>query len=113
MREIHGDIWDHQGTAVIAITTNGLVTKKGLAVFGRGCAGQAKERFPYLPERLGGLLADGNGNIDSLTEALRTLMADDERRAEMGKAAIASVARYEPEKIFDAWEALLKEVERR
>ncbi len=60
MREICGDIWEHLGTAVIAITTNGLVTKKGLAVFGRGCAGQAEERFPNLPERLGTLLAGGN-----------------------------------------------------
>jgi hypothetical protein len=60
MREISGNIWDHLGMAVIAVTTNGLVTKNGRAVFGRGCAGQAKERFPDLAERLGGLLQRGN-----------------------------------------------------
>jgi hypothetical protein len=60
MREISGNIWDHLGTATVAITTNGLVTKTGRAVFGRGCAGQAKERYPDLPERLGRLLRGGN-----------------------------------------------------
>ena len=61
MHEITGDIWDFLGRAVIAITTNGLVTRRGAAVFGRGCASQAQERFPDLPMRLGRLInRDGN-----------------------------------------------------
>jgi len=69
MREISGNIWDHLDTATIAITTNGLITKTGRAVFGRGCAGQAKERFPDLPERLGRLLQGGN-HVYSLGDRL-------------------------------------------
>ncbi|KAF0218363.1 MAG: hypothetical protein FD174_2980 [Geobacteraceae bacterium] len=61
MIEITGDIWDFLGRAVIAITTNGRVAKSGGAVFGRGCARQAQERFPDLPLRLGRLL-EAHGN---------------------------------------------------
>lgn len=61
MVEINGDIWDYLGRAVIAITTNGHVTGSGEAFFGRGCARQARERFPHLPRRLGDLIrAYGN-----------------------------------------------------
>ena len=58
MNEITGTIWDFLGRAIIAITTNGAVTKQGKAVFGRDCARQAQERFPDLPLRLGLLLVE-------------------------------------------------------
>lgn len=57
MKEIHGDLWEHHGTAIIAITTNGQISRTGEAVFGNGCARQAKERFPDLARRLGERLA--------------------------------------------------------
>ncbi len=61
MHELTGDIWQYLGTAIIAITTNGSLTKDGRAVLGRGCARQAGERFPDLPQRLGKqILAQGN-----------------------------------------------------
>jgi hypothetical protein len=61
MREIHGDLWEYHGTAIIAITTNGQLSQKGEAVFGNGCARQARERFPDLAQRLGArLAAQGN-----------------------------------------------------
>jgi O-acetyl-ADP-ribose deacetylase (regulator of RNase III) len=61
MKEIEGDLWEYHGTAIIAVTTNGQVSRKGEAVFGRGCARQAGERFPGLERRLGELItADGN-----------------------------------------------------
>jgi hypothetical protein len=63
MREVAGDIWDYLGTAVIAITTNGQISRKGEAVFGHGCARQAKERFPDLPQRLGALLAQRGNHV--------------------------------------------------
>jgi hypothetical protein len=70
MREISGDIWDYLGTAVIAITTNGTVTRSGEAVFGRGCARQARDRFPDLPRRLGELLRRGGNHVHYLGDGL-------------------------------------------
>lgn len=36
IQEITGDIWSFLGKAIICITTNGLVNRKGEAVLGRG-----------------------------------------------------------------------------
>jgi hypothetical protein len=70
MREVTGNIWDYLGSAVIAITTNGLVTPDGRAVFGRGCARQGRERFPDLPQRLGRLLRDGGNHVHCLGDGI-------------------------------------------
>ncbi|WP_127145476.1 glycosyltransferase [Pelagibacterium montanilacus] len=51
-----------------------------------------------------GLLAAGNGDVDSLAQALASLMGDGPRRVAMGRAAVVSVARYRPEAIYDLWE---------
>ena len=49
MREISGDLWaEHAAGAVVVITTNGAVTRDGKAIMLRGCACQAKERYPEL-----------------------------------------------------------------
>ncbi len=58
MLEVVGDIWEYEGRAVIVITTNGSVTKSGMAIFGNGVARQAAGRFPMLAEILGRLLAE-------------------------------------------------------
>ncbi|MDD2336250.1 MAG: ADP-ribose-binding protein [Geobacteraceae bacterium] len=58
MIEIQGNLWDHYGKKIIAVTTNGLVSKSGKAVLGNGCARQAGERFPDLARKLGTLLAE-------------------------------------------------------
>jgi hypothetical protein len=70
MVETCGDIWDYLGRAVIAITTNGLVTKNGSAVFGRGCARQALQRFPDLALRLGKLLREHGNHVHCLGNGL-------------------------------------------
>jgi hypothetical protein len=70
VQEITGDIWGYLGRAVIAITTNGLVTKSGAAVFGRGCARQAQERFPDMPLRLGKLLQEHGNHVLNLGNGL-------------------------------------------
>lgn len=57
-----------------------------------------------------GLLADGNGDIETLASALKTLMKDHKRREEMGTYAIASMQPYKPEKIFDQWESFFKSI---
>jgi len=61
MIEITGNIWEHLGSAVIAITSNGSVTRDGRAVLGRGVARQAGEHFPGLAACLGALVRE-NGN---------------------------------------------------
>ncbi|MFZ4857978.1 MAG: ADP-ribose-binding protein [Desulfuromonadaceae bacterium] len=58
MLEIEGDIWASAATAVIAITTNGSLTRDGRAIFGRGVAKQAAGRYPDLAEILGRLLKE-------------------------------------------------------
>lgn len=56
MREMQVDIWSYQGQAIIAITTNGSLTRDGRAIMGKGVARQAAERFPELRLQLGRLL---------------------------------------------------------
>ena len=55
MIDIHGDLWDYPDD-VTAITTNGYVTAKGACVMGRGCALQAKMRYPGIELNLGALV---------------------------------------------------------
>lgn len=69
MQEITGDIFRPKTykpnigiPSAICVTTNGAVTKKGLAIMGRGVAKSAADHFPELPETLGKLLYK-NGNI--------------------------------------------------
>lgn len=70
MKEATGNIWDYLGDAIICITTNGHLTKKGEAVLGRGCARQAMERFPDLPARLGVLLSEGGNHVHAIGDGL-------------------------------------------
>ena len=80
----------------------------GLPVIGyRECAG-VKDLIVHGET---GLLADGNGDTHSLSEALDVLMANSERRKAMGKAAKRYVQRFHPDRIFPQWEALLNQVE--
>lgn len=48
--------------------------------------------------------------MDSLAAALRSLMNDASKRKIMGQQAAESMKQYEPEKIWNEWEALLKDV---
>jgi len=66
MLETVGDIWEYAETAVIAITTNGSLTRDRRAVFGRGVARQAVSRFPGLAEKLGSLLAEQGSHVFDL-----------------------------------------------
>jgi hypothetical protein len=56
-REVSGDlfVWHAQGTP-IAVTTSGLVSRRGRAQLGRGCARACGERFPWFADRLGSLI---------------------------------------------------------
>jgi hypothetical protein len=75
--EVVGDLWAYHGRAVIAITTNGSITKDGRAVLGRGCARQAAERFPELPRRLGTLLREHGNHVYELGYGLVSFPVED------------------------------------
>ena len=76
----------------------------GLPAIGyQGCAG-VKEMIAHGEN---GLLAIGNGNVKSLSEALERLMANPIQRERMGKAAEQCVRRFDPDRIFPRWENLL------
>jgi hypothetical protein len=70
MIETCGDIWEHLGKAMIAVTTSGSVTRKGKAVMVRGVAGQAARRFPVLPEVLGLLLQTSGNHVHHLGDGV-------------------------------------------
>lgn len=70
MIEVTGDIWEHLGSAVIAITTNGSLTRDGRAVLGRGVARQALVHLPDLPQRLGILIAARGNHVHDLGEGV-------------------------------------------
>lgn len=52
MKEITGNLWDLPADAK-CITTNGFVKADGKAVMGRGCALEAKQRYPQIDWYLG------------------------------------------------------------
>lgn len=66
MRERVGDIWEFRDSSIIAITTNGSVTRAGQAVFGQGVSRQAAARVPRLAEILGGKLLDQGNHVFDL-----------------------------------------------
>lgn len=66
MRELVGDLWDFLGQAPVCITTSALVSRSGQASMPRGCARQARERFPELPQILGGLIRQHGNHVHEL-----------------------------------------------
>lgn len=67
MRELVADLW-HVGAELHVITTNGSIGRSGRAIMGRGCACEAKLRFPGLDIALGAHLR-GCGNVVWLAPA--------------------------------------------
>ena len=70
-----------------------------------GCAG-ANE---LIKPGQSGLLAEGNGDVDSLADTLRLMMADSDQRQRFGQAAPAIVEAHTPARVFDLWERLLED----
>lgn len=60
MKVVVGNIWTVKADYRI-ITTNGIVTKDGNAVMGRGVALQAKQKYPGIEKKLG-ILINVEGN---------------------------------------------------
>jgi len=66
MLETIGDIWEYTATGVVAITTNGSLTRDGRAILGRGVAKQAGFRVPGLAGKLGGMIAEQGNHVFDL-----------------------------------------------
>ena len=60
MQEIVGDLFKSVKADAICITTNGWTKRDGSCVMGRGCADQAKKRWPGIEHTLGIHLERGN-----------------------------------------------------
>lgn len=73
-----------------------------------GCAGVRD----LIVDGSNGLLANGNGDINSLILSLTALMRDPVLRASMGLMAVDSVRPFDPQTIFSRWEQLLSEIAR-
>lgn len=65
MKQVTGNLWTLPADAR-CITTNGAVTKNGLAVMGRGVAAQAKSRWPGLPGILGESIQERGNHVADL-----------------------------------------------
>lgn len=70
MKQQQGQMWDYQGQAIIAITTGGVVSKKGHCAMPRGCARQARDLFPQLAAQLGALIQQYGNHVFSLEPML-------------------------------------------
>jgi hypothetical protein len=62
MKEIYGNLWN-AASDLRVISTNGIVRKDGACVMGRGCAHEAKTRFPGIEFRLGELLREHGNRV--------------------------------------------------
>jgi len=66
MLETIGDIWEYTAMGVVAITTNGSLTRDGRAILGRGVAKQAGVRVPGLAGKLGRMIAEQGNHVFDL-----------------------------------------------
>lgn len=75
--EVSGDIWKYAATAIIAITSNGSLTRDGRAIVGRGVAKQASLRFPGLAEKMGVLLKEQGNHVLDIGDGLVTFPVEE------------------------------------
>ena len=62
MREVFGNLWEVEADLRV-ITTNGAVRRDGACVMGRGCALEAKNKFPRIDLKLGELLREHGNRV--------------------------------------------------
>lgn len=68
--EIYGNLWQQFDADVIFITTNGALRSDGTAIMGRGCASEAKQRYPGIEKILGEHIIR-NGNVPGYLKTIR------------------------------------------
>lgn len=59
-----------------------------------------------------GILVEGSNDTAALAEGLGLLIASAARRRDMGAAGIAAMRSYTPEKVYERWETLFRDVTR-
>lgn len=69
MREIKGNLWEQSADALV-ITTNGFVKANGAGVMGRGCALEAKTRFPGIDLQLGSMIRAHGNHVGVLVDGI-------------------------------------------
>jgi hypothetical protein len=57
MIEVQADLWSLVPADATVITTNGTIKSNGACVMGRGCAKEARDRFPGIDKILGKSIA--------------------------------------------------------
>jgi len=71
MREARCELWDmYNDGEWIAITTNGFVKKNGECVMGKGCAREARDRFPTIASALGTIITSGGNHVAKIAERI-------------------------------------------
>ncbi len=68
MQEITGDLFASEKADAIVILTNGFVNKAGAVTMGRGCAAEAKYRWPGIQKAIGALIQEKGNDCHLLTE---------------------------------------------
>ena len=70
MRETTGDLFAHNsnGPEAICITTNGYVNAQGANTMGKGCAGEAKQRWPGIQVVVGSSIRREGNICQALTQ---------------------------------------------
>ena len=73
MREITGDLFSHnqEGPSAICILTNHYINIQGANTMGRGCAAEAKYRWPGIQMTVGSAIRGGGNNCHLLTSTDR------------------------------------------
>jgi len=66
MNETSGDIWEYAGQYIIAITTNGSLTRDNRIVPGSGVTLQATARYPWLATKLGSRMREHGSHVFDL-----------------------------------------------
>lgn len=67
MQEVKGDLWDYPAD-IRCITTNGFVKQNGACVMGRGCAKEARDKFPGIDKALGRAILTVGNHVNLLLE---------------------------------------------
>ena len=92
MQEIKGDLFSHSeaGPDAICLATNGFVNSAGANVMGRGCAGEAKRRWPGIESVLGALLIEGENHVHVLTTDVDVFKLDKGVECTPGQVLVTS-----------------------